>query len=392
METSNLAVEMTHACETARLRAVLKRAVQLQASDVHLVVGHEPYLRTAGQLHPAGGGSVSSDEMRAITAELAKGGDQDRLARAGDMDGALTCEGVRFRFNIFRRGRELCVALRLLEDRIRGLAELGLPESLYSLCDVRDGLVVVAGPTGSGKSMTLAALIDRINRTHAAHIITIEDPVEYVHAPVRSLVNQRQVGVDCGSFHDALVASLRQDPDVILVGEVREAGTIRTAITAAETGHLVFTTVHAGDCVGVIERMVSAFPALEQEGVRRQLSMVLRAIVSQQLLMADGSHAKPEPNGRRRRVALTEVLLMNPAVANLMATGRTAQVYSAMEVGGGQGMQTFEQDLARLLGEGMISNATAFNVARHPNVLQERLQRQRGLPSGPRVEARGGRS
>ena len=389
METTNLAVDVTRACETARLRAVLKMAVQLQASDVHLVPGHEPYLRTAGQLHVAGGGPLSADEMSAITAELARVGDEDRLGRAGDMDGALTSEGLRFRFNVYRRGRELCVALRLLENRIRGLAELGLPESLYSLCDLGDGLVVVAGPTGSGKSMTLAALLDRINRTHAAHIITIEDPVEYLHSPVRSLINQRQVGVDCGSFRDALVASLRQDPDVILVGEVREAETIRTAITAAETGHLVFTTVHAGDCVGVIERMVSAFPAIEQEGVRRQLSMVLRAVVSQQLLMADGMHARPGLNGRRRRVALSEVLLMNPAVANLMATGRTAQVYSAMEVGGGQGMQTFEQDLVRLLGEGLISTTTAFNVARHPHVLQERLQRHRGLPSGVRVEAIG---
>lgn len=384
-----MAVDRTRACAQDRLRGVLRTAVQLQASDVHLAPGYEPYLRTAGQLHAVGGGPLTVEEMQLITSELTKGGDENRLTRAGDMDGALTSDGLRFRFNVFRRGRDLCVALRLLEDRIRGLVELGLPESLYSLCDLTDGLVVVAGPTGSGKSMTLAALIDRINRTHAAHIITIEDPVEYVHTPVRSLVNQRQVGVDCGSFHDALVASLRQDPDVILVGEVREAETIRTAITAAETGHLVFTTVHAGDCVGVIERMVSAFPAMEQEGVRRQLSMVLRAVVSQQLLMADGAHARPEMNGRRRRVALSEVLLMNPAVANLMATGRTAQVYSAMEVGGGLGMQTFEQDLVRLLAEGMISTSTAFNVAKHPGVLQERLQRHRGLPAGSRVESTG---
>jgi twitching motility protein PilT len=252
---------------------------------------------------------------------------------------------------------------------------------LYALCDLPDGLIIVAGPTGAGKSTTLAAMIDRINRTYNSHIITIEDPVEYVHPPAKSLVNQRQVGVDCGSFYDALVASLRQDPDVILVGEIREISTIRTAITAAETGHLVFTTVHAGDCVGVIERLVSVFPAGEQDGVRRQLALVLRAVVAQQLLLADGPQAPLSALGRRRRVALSEVLLINPAVANLIATARSAQVYSAMEVGAMHGMQTFEQDLARLLVDGMISETTAYAFTKSPAVLKERVQRFKSNPA-----------
>ena len=180
---------------------------------------------------------------------------------------------------------------------------------------------MVCGPTGAGKSTTLATLIDRINQTRRCHIVTIEDPIEYLHRPAQSLVNQRQVGSDTSSFNDALVASLRQDPDVILVGEIRDLNTIRTAITAAETGHLVFTTVHAGDCVGAVERLVSVFPADEQSGIRRQLSMVLRAVIAQHLLVADGAGGAQD-GSRRSRVVASEVLMNNSAIANLIATGK----------------------------------------------------------------------
>lgn len=383
MENSTLAVGFGRGAVHPKLRTLLRATAQMQASDLHLVPEQYPLLRTSGQLNAlAGEERLTSEDMRMITSELlVTGADRKRLEETGDFDGAITCDGVRYRFNVFRRGRELCVAFRRLDDRFRSLAELGIPESIYSLCDLSDGLIIVAGPTGAGKSTTLAALIDRINRTYHSHIITIEDPVEYVHSPAKSLVNQRQVGADCGSFYDALVASLRQDPDVILVGEIREINTIRTAITAAETGHLVFTTVHAGDCVGVIERLTSVFPAGEQDGVRRQLALVLRAVVAQQLLLADGPQALVGTNGRRRRVALSEVLLVNPAVANLIATGRSAQIYSAMEVGGMQGMQTFEQDLARLLVDGMISEPTAFGFTKNPTVLRERIQRFKSNPA-----------
>jgi twitching motility protein PilT len=307
-----------------------------------------------------------------------------RLAGAGDVNGATTWEGVRFRYNVYRRGDEECIAMRLLEGRVRTLGELGLPESLYGLCDLGDGLVVVAGPTGSGKSMTLAALIDRINKTHASHVVTIEDPVEYVHAAGKGLVNQREVGRDCASFHEALVAALRQDPDVILVGEARELETMRVAMVAAETGHLVFTTVHAGDCAGAVERWVSVFPANEQEGVRRQLSLVLRAVVAQHLLVADGPGGGTGSGvqGRRRRVVASEILRSSPAVANLVATGRTAQVYSAMEVGHGHGMQTLDHDLARLVSAGLVRESTALAFARNPAVLKERVKRGHGAAGG----------
>ena len=246
----------------------------------------------ARRRHPSaadGSRAVDPERINAIADELAQPYDRTPLETTGSLDGAFSGpDGVRFRFNLFRRQGQLAIAVRRLEDAFRSLGDLGLPESLYQLCDLPDGLVIVCGPTGAGKSTTLATLLDRVNRTRRCHIVTIEDPIEYLHRPLQSLVNQRQVGGDTSSFNDALVASMRQDPDVILVGEIRDLATIRTAITAAETGHLVFTTVHAGDCAGAVERLVAVFPADEQAGVRRQLSMVMRAIVAQHLLVADG--------------------------------------------------------------------------------------------------------
>lgn len=373
----------------ARFHKLLEACATADASDLHLVPGQPPLLRREGRLVSVEEEvPLTASELGELTSALLSKDQMGALSARGDCDGALTAAGARFRFNVFKRSDGLCVAFRRLGDHFRTLRELGLPESLYQLCDLPDGLVLVAGPTGAGKSTTLAALIDRINRTHANNIITIEDPIEYVHVAEKGLVSQRQVGTDCSGFYEALVASLREDPDVILVGEIRDLDTIRTAIMAAETGHLVFTTVHAGDCVGVIERMVSVFPANEQDGIRRQLSFVLRAVVTQQLLICDGPAVtrRSGRHHRRSRVVASEVLMINGAVANLIASGKSSQIYSAMEVGGAQGMQTLEQDLARLHVAGHISEPTALAFAPNPRIFRDRVAHLRagalaGVPS-----------
>lgn len=372
------------------LETLLRDCVQRDASDLHLAPDLPPYLRLHGVLEPqTDHPRVSGEQIEAIGTHLAAQSDRPPLEGAGSLDGAISAaDGTRYRFNVYRRQSKLAIALRRLEDRFRGLSELGLPDSLYRLCDLADGLVLVAGPTGSGKSTTLATLLNRINQTRRCHMVTIEDPIEYLHDSNMALVNQRQVGGDTETFYDAVVASLRQDPDVILVGEIRDLPTIRTAITAAETGHLVFTTVHAGDCVGAIERVISVFPADEQGGIRRQLSMVLRAIIAQHLLVADGPSGAGGRNGRpadlpadatkrRSRVIASEILISNPAVANLIASEKSSQIYSAMESGAASGIQTMEQDLARLMVSGLISETTATAMARSPNVLRERVKRLR---------------
>lgn len=386
----------------ALLDRLLCLCTAFDASDVHLAPGLQPFFRVHGHLAPdANYEPLSADFIEAVARELAARCGRAPLGEIGSLDGAISApDGARFRFNAYRRGGNISIALRRLEERFRSLTELGLRSDLYSLCELTDGLVVVAGPTGAGKSTTLAALINQINHHRATHIVTIEDPIEYLHASALSLVNQRQVGTDAESFYEALVASLRQDPDVILVGEIRDLNTIRTAIAAAETGHLVFTTVHAGDCVGTIERLVSVFPADEQAGIRRQLSLVLRCVIAQHLMMCDGAvvrrqnrEAEEQTDGAvmpivRRRVVTSEVLMVNPAVANLIATGKSSQIYSALETGSQLGMHTLEEDLARLWYQGFISEQTALNLARNPAIVRDRYSARRGGSSN----SAGGRS
>ncbi len=358
------------------LTRLLERCVERDASDLHLSPGLRPTFRIHGELvTDADEAPLSADEAQGIGEALMHLSGRAQFDREGAQDGALTsATGGRFRFNVFKTIRGVGVALRRLEDRFWSLAELGLPESLYGLCDLPDGLVVVAGPTGSGKSTTLGTLIDRINRTRACHVITIEDPIEYVHAPAKGIVNQRQVGAHAADFHGALVASLREDPDVILLGEVRDLDTIRTAIRAAETGHLVFTTVHASDTVGAIERMTSVFPSDEQAGIRAQLSLVLHTVVAQRLLPADPETATGHAMDRHRAVA-SEILVNTSGVANLIASGRSTQLYAMLETGRRYGMQTFEHDLDRLLTARRITRLTATTQARSPELLGDRAER-----------------
>ena len=364
------------------LAALFRTCETASASDLHLASGQPPWLRIRGNLAPLPSAPPLSP-ADVETAALALGAltlppgasPADVLARLTDrgaIDGACSSpSGARYRFNLFRESGRPAVALRRLDDAFRSLAELGLPARLEAFCACRDGLVIVTGPTGSGKSTTLATLIDRVNATRHGHIVTIEDPVEYLHPPRACLVRQRQVGRDASSFNAALVEALRQDPDVILVGEIRDLETIRTAITAAETGHLVFTTLHAGDCAGAVERIVSVFPANEQDGIRHQLAMVLRGILAQHLLpTADGAS----------RVPACELLVSTPAVANLIATGRSNQLHSAIETGGAHGMFTLDQSLATLVAAGRVAPPAAYALCRTPSSLSRRLADAQGAP------------
>ncbi len=335
--TDDQATPQVEDSSTELLDQLLITCIETKASDLHLSTGLPPYLRSQGLVRPLKNFATITDlAMQLLVERLSKTFSVQRLDETGSLDGALsTDDGHRFRYNIFRRGGEYSIALRRLENRIRTLRELGLPDSLYDFSELTDGLVLISGPTGSGKSTTLATLIDRINQTRQSHIITIEDPIEYLHPSKTSLVNQRQIGTDASTFNDALVASLRQDPDVIQVGEIRDLETIRTAITAAETGHLVFSTVHSGDCVGSIDRLVAVFPPDEQAGIRRQLSTVLRGVVAQRLLVADGGQgrtngrdvaANDEKRARPSRVLASEMLIVNSGVAKLIVQARHKQV------------------------------------------------------------------
>lgn len=358
------------------LDALLHRCVQCGASDLHLASGARPMFRVLGSLiADDADAQMDTGVTEEIAAALLNRADLAELEPSGSKDGAFTnSAGTRFRFNVFRTMRGLGIAIRQLEDRFWRLGELGLPEPLYDLCSLQDGLVVVAGPTGSGKSTTLATLIDHIHRTRACHVITIEDPIEYIHDDGLGLIQQRQVGTHTPDFHTALVAALREDPDVILLGEIRDLETIRTAIRAAETGHLVFTTVHASDCVGAIERMTAVFPPEEQAGIRAQLSLVLRTVLAQRLLpgLPNPAASKRSDEGSKhfhRRVVACEILVNTPAVANLIVSARSAQIYAAMETGRKYGMQTFEHDLGQLVAANRIAPLTARAHARAPDAI-----------------------
>ncbi len=374
----------------SNLTSVFDIAARLDASDIHLATGEPVYVRVAGQLKPLGGlatdnglkGSalvfdpVAQQDVGDLCQLCLTGQQQETLNERGSADGAFTWNEIRFRFNVFRRNNELCFAIRRLASAIPKLDQLGIDNRLYNVCDMKDGLVLVAGPTGSGKSTTLASLLDRINQTRQCHIVTIEDPVEFLHPSATALVNQRQIGPDVGSFHQALLDAMRQDPDVILVGELRDLETVRTAITAAETGHLVFATVHAGDTKTAVERLISAYSADEQHLAQRLVATVLRTVVVQHLLPRQDS---PDEAGQGRppsRVLATERVYVNSGIANLIATGNLTQLVSIIQTSGEEGMWTLDESLAKLLRQGLISETTARSLARQPDMLGQLARRR----------------
>jgi len=360
------------------LDVLLRRSIGSNASDIHCSVGEPIHFRIDGMLNKIDSSELEQNQFSSRLAEefsnfILSTPQQKQFALRGSVDGAFSIDSEhRFRFNIYRRQGQISFSFRRLSNTIPTLEQLGLNPRLYDKCSLQDGLVLVVGPTGSGKSTTIASMIDRINAQRASHIITLEDPIEFIHPSQKSLVNQRQIGVDVENFHQALVDAVRQDPDIILVGELRDVDTIRTAITAAETGHLVFASLHAGDCKTAIERLISAYPAEEQELAQRLVATVLRTIVVQHLLpRLTVKDQAPDPAAVSQRVLASEVLHANQAVSNLIANANLNQLSSIIQNSNEEGMWTLDDSLARLWRQRMISEQTAFGLARNPEILSQ---------------------
>jgi twitching motility protein PilT len=348
--------------------AALQQVLFTGASDLHVTANAAPMLRVDGGLSPVAGASVwSAEKVRGALLSLLSPDQIARFEEHLELDLAYTLSAsARFRVNMYQQRGAIGAAFRLIPTTIKTLEQLGVPDSVARFATLPRGLVLVTGPTGSGKSTTLAALIDLVNRSRADHIVTVEDPIEFMHGNKRSLVNQREVGHDTHSFAAALKHVLRQDPDVILVGEMRDLETISVALTAAETGHLVFATLHTQSAASTIDRVIDVYPPHQQDQVRTQLSATLQGVVSQTLVK------KAQGNGR---VVATEVLVTTPAIANLIREGKGYQITSSMQAGRELGMHTMDQHLAQLVDEGQISRDSAFEKAHDPETLTRLIQR-----------------
>lgn len=344
---------------------LLDRMIDAGASDLHLCAGSAPTLRIRGELVRVDLPPLTSEDTLDLLYRLTTTKQQQTLEEERELDFSFALPGsCRFRFNAFFDRDSVAAAVRLIPAKIPTLADLGLPSSVEQLTTRPRGLVLVTGPTGSGKSTTLAAMIDAINERRACHIVTVEDPIEFIHDHKRAVVNQREVGADTRTFARALRSALRQDPDVILVGELRDLESISIALTAAETGHLVFATLHTRDAGGAIDRIVDVFPGEQQAQIRVQLASSLQGIVAQALVnTTDGTS----------RCAAAEVLLADDAVRNLIRQAKLEQVYSYMHTGAEKGMRTLEQDLARLIKGGVVSLADATGHTAHPEQLRRLL-------------------
>lgn len=332
---------------------LLKQGVSLGASDIHITRNSEPIARVKGKFIKLSEDILTKEDTKEMVTQIA---DEERLQiieKIGELDFSTTLEdGTRFRVNAYKQKGSYALAIRIINSKVPSFEELNLPETLKTFTEKHKGLVLVTGPTGSGKSTTLASLIDMINQNRQAHIITIEDPIEYVHNHKRSIVNQREIGIDSKSFHSALRAILRQDPDVILIGEMRDSETISIALTAAETGHLVFSTLHTIGSAKTIDRIIDSFPPDQQQQIRTQLSTVCEGIISQQLLpTADGNDI----------VAVTEVMVSTPAIRNLIRENKTFQIQNTMQTGLSKGMHTMDQDLIKLYKQGIITKEIALS-------------------------------
>ena len=359
----------------APLLELLQACIDGELSDLHISTNAPPIGRLYGKLVPLGRDIWRKDRVEHLIHSMTTPDTFARLEAEKALDSAWSVGDYRFRINTYKERGFYAMAIRKLDTNTKTMEELGLPPEAYGLTKFPSGLVLFTGPTGSGKSTSLAALIDNINVNQSHHIITIEDPIEYVHRNKNCLIHQREVGTDVLGFAESLREALREDPDIILVGEMRDLPTIRAAVTAAETGHLVLSTLHSRDSVSALDRIIGMYPADEQDTIRRQLSMALRAVVTQTLM--------PTPDGNSRNVAV-ELLKNNNAVANLIGSGQFKQIYSILETSSGEGMLSMDHHLAFRVWEGKVTLDLAMTKTRNEQAFKERLQylnRQGPAPS-----------
>jgi len=352
--------------ELLHLDDLLRYAVSVGASDLHITVGLPACIRLHGAIRPIEGcPPLGNEQIRDMVFGILPQTMRERFEAEKELDTSHSIVDVgRFRLNVFQQRGTVAAVLRSIPHEIPSFEMLAIPEAIRGFTDLRRGLVLVTGPTGSGKSTTLATLVDIINRTKPLHIVTVEDPIEFLHNHKRAIINQREVGQDTMSFSEALRRVLREDPDVILVGEMRDLETISMALTAAETGHLVFGTLHTQDAPQTIDRIIDVFPTNQQEQVRTMLAGALEGVVTQQLLLnADGTG----------RLACCEVMMCTSAIRNLVRSAKTHQIYSLMQTGGQYGMQTMDQGLAKLVRERRITEAVAFDRCRNEEDLRNHL-------------------
>jgi twitching motility protein PilT len=356
------------------LPELLKKTVEIEGSDLHITINTPPQVRVHGHLQRLEGADLTPSDTKALTYAVLTDAQKKRFEESLELDFSFGIKGLaRFRCNMFNQRGAVAAVYRLIPEKIRSFQELGLPAVLATLAERPRGLVLVTGPTGSGKSTTLAAMIDKINTERTDHILTIEDPIEYIHPHKGCLVNQREVHSDTQSFSLALRAALREDPDIVLIGELRDLETVEAALRIAETGHLTFGTLHTNSAAQTINRIIDVFPAHQQSQIRTQLSLVLEGIVCQALL--------PKIGGGR--VCSLEIMLPTPGIRNLIREDKVHQIYSAMQTGQEKlGMQTGNQSLASLYMKKMISLETALGSSSNKEELQEMINRGVGVVAG----------
>ena len=353
-----------------QIEELLEQLVSQNGSDLHITSNLQPAGRIDGKLRRFDCPSLSPQDVENLLFPMLSNEQRRKLEQEWELDFSYGVEGLsRFRVNIYRDKGNYAAAFRTITDTVPSFESLGLPETVRRMAEKPRGLVLVTGPTGSGKSTTLAAMIDYINSTKAEHILTIEDPIEFVHKSKQSIIHQRELGMDTRSFANALKSALREDPDIILVGEMRDHETIALALTAAETGHLVFGTLHTSSASQTIDRIIDVFPGGQQQQIRVQLANSLVAVFSQTLV------PKLQPDGTKKgRVMAQEIMIVTPAIANLIREAKAAQIYSTIQMNQGLGMQTLEMALSKLYKEKLISMEDAMSKTSRPDELKRLLQ------------------